>query len=103
MAKSTRKRQRRKQPGSPIGRKGSRKADPKYRRNMRQRWSAADVRTVRELARENTPTRVIGMKLGRTEIAIRGLAQRKGISLRPTNRSPYGRRAKGASRRKARR
>jgi len=39
---------------------------------------------------------VIGLKLGRTEIAVRGKAQREGISLRPTNRSPYNRRRRGA-------
>ena len=103
MAKSSRKRASWKQSGSPIGRKGPRKANPKYKRNMRQPWSASDVRMVRQLLRDNTPTRVIGLKLGRTEIAIRGLAQRKGISLKPANQSPHSRRTKGTSRRKARR
>jgi hypothetical protein len=47
---------------------------------------------LRQLAKENTPTSVIGLKLGRTEIGVRGMAQRKGISLKPANRSPYNRR-----------
>jgi len=84
--------------GSPIGKKGPRKAHPKYTRNKAKSWSAGDVRTLKQLARDNTPTRVIGLKLGRTEISIRGKAQREGISLRPTNQSPYNRRA-GRSRR----
>jgi hypothetical protein len=36
---------------------------------------------------------VISLKLGRTPIAVRGKAQREGISLMPSNRSPYSRRA----------
>ena len=81
-----------KRPGSPIGKKGARKANPKYIRNKNKSWTPADVRMLRQLAKENTPTRVIGLKLGRTEIGVRGMAQRKGISLKPANRSPYNRR-----------
>jgi hypothetical protein len=89
-------------PGSPIGKKGPRKANTKYKRNLREPWSSQDVRTLRQLARENTPTGVISLKMGRTETAIRGKAQREGISLGPANRSPYNRRA-GTSRRSKRR
>jgi hypothetical protein len=81
-----------KRSGSPIGRKGPRKPHPRYTRNNYNRWSASDVRALRQLAKQNTPTRVIGLKLGRTAISIRGKAQREGISLRPTNQSPYNRR-----------
>jgi hypothetical protein len=81
-----------KRAGSPIGRKGARKAHPRYTSNNYNRWTAGDVRTLRQLAKQNTPTRVIGLKLGRTAISIRGKAQREGISLRPSNRSPYSRR-----------
>ena len=42
------------------------------------------------LAAKNTPTRVIGFKLGRTEGAIRTKASEEHISLKPTNQSPYG-------------
>ncbi len=80
-------------PGSPIGRRGPRKAHPRYTRNKFKTWSASDVRMLRQLARANTPTGVIGLKLGRTKISVRGKAQREGISLRPTNRSPYNRRS----------
>jgi hypothetical protein len=86
--------------GSPIGRKGPRKADPKYKRNLGANWSDGDVRKLRMLARQNTPTGVISLKLGRTPIAVRGKAQREGISLSPSNRSPYTRR-RGTRRRRA--
>jgi hypothetical protein len=81
-----------KRPGSPIGKKGPRKANPKYKRNAREPWTTADVRMLRELAKGNTPTGVISLKMGRTPIAVRGKAQREGISLGPSNRSPYNRR-----------
>jgi len=90
MAKLTRANWRK--PGSPIGRRGPRKANPKYKRNNRKDWSSRDMAQLRSLARGNTPTRVIGLKLGRTEHSIRSKAQREGISLRPANRSPYSRR-----------
>jgi len=92
MAKKARGRTSWQRRNSPIGRKGPRNKNPKYTRNNYVRWSAGDVRELRRLAKENTPTRVIGLKLGRTEIAIRGMAQREGISLRQANRSPYNRR-----------
>ena len=79
-------------PGSPIGRTGPRKADPKYKRNNNKDWSGRDIAQLKSLARGNTPTRVIGLKLGRTVHSVRGKAQREGISLRPANKSPYGRR-----------
>src|ERR1700760_4581214 len=83
-----------KRPGSPIGRTGPRKAHPRYKRNMNKEWSAQEVRMLKELAKGNTPTGVISLKMGRTRIAIRGKAQREGISLMPANRSPYTRPAK---------
>ena len=92
MPKSARGRANWRRPGSPIGRNGPRKAHPRYTRNKSKIWSTSDLRTLRKLARGNTPTRVIGLKLGRTATSVRGKAQREGISLRPANRSPYGRR-----------
>jgi hypothetical protein len=83
-----------KRPGSPIGRKGPRKANPKYKRKLWQRWSKEDVKQLRALAKQNTPTGVLSVKLQRPVAAIRGKAQREGISLKPTNRSPYTRRKK---------
>jgi hypothetical protein len=95
MAKSALRRTSWKRPGSPIGRKGPRKAHPRYKRTLNNDWSSSDLRALRQLARANTPTGVISLKLGRTETAVRGKAQREGISLKPTNRSPYNRRRRG--------
>jgi len=62
--------------------------------NHGKHWSRSDVRQLKTLAKENTPTRVIGLKLSRTEDAVRGKASEEGISLKPTNQSPYNRRKK---------
>jgi hypothetical protein len=87
-----------KRAGSPIGKKGPRKENPKYKRNQREPWTEIALRQLRKLARGNTPTGVISLKMGRTVPAIRSKAQREGISLAPTNRSPYNRRLKSAKR-----
>ena len=81
-----------KRPRSPIGKKGPRKANPKYKRRSGEPWSREDIRELRSLAKENTPTGVISLKLERPPTAIRSKAQREGISLRPVNRSPNNRR-----------
>jgi hypothetical protein len=60
--------------------------------NDGKRWTESHVRELRELAAGNTPTRVIGLKLGRTEQGIRSKAQAERIPLRPPNQSPYNRR-----------
>lgn len=62
----------------------------KYNRNTGKDWTRAEVAELRQLARENTPTRVIGLKLGRTEGAVRTRASQEGITLKPTNQPPYG-------------
>ncbi|KAA9006748.1 hypothetical protein [Histidinibacterium aquaticum] len=53
-------------------------------------WSAEDINELKHLASENTPTRVIGLKLGRSEESIYDKASEQNISLKPTNQSPYG-------------
>ena len=63
----------------------------KSTRNTGSRWTPQDVRNLRSLASQNTPTRVIGLKLGRTEDAVRTKASDVGVSLKPTNQSPYNR------------
>lgn len=65
---------------------------PKYTRNTGKHWTAPEIRELRQLARENTPTRVIGLKLGRTEGAVSTKASEEGISLAPPNQSPYNKR-----------
>ena len=57
-------------------------------RSKRQPWSKDDIKQLKILIKENTPTRLIAMKLKRSEISVRGKVQREGLSLRPTNRSP---------------
>lgn len=63
---------------------------PKYTRNTGKEWSSGDAKQLNALAKQNTPTRVIGLKLGRTEDAVRTKASQLGISLKPTNQAPYG-------------
>lgn len=64
-------------------------------RNSGKEWTPDAERQLAELAelaRGNTPTRVIGLKLGRTEDAVRSKASELNVSLKPTNQSPYNRR-----------
>lgn len=60
-------------------------------KNNGKAWSANDVKALEKLAAGNTPTRVIGLKLGRSESAIQSKASSESISLKPTNQSPYNR------------
>ncbi len=62
--------------------------------NHRKEWTPQDVKSLEKLAKENTPTRVIGLKLGRTEDAVYSKASDENIPLKPTNQSPYNRRKK---------
>jgi hypothetical protein len=64
---------------------------PKYIRNAGKAWTKPEVAELKDLAKENTPTRVIGLKLGRSEDAVRAKASAERISLKPTNQSPYNR------------
>jgi len=64
----------------------------KSTRNNGNQWSRGDVSSLRKLAKGNTPTRVIGLKLGRTAGAVQSKASSIGVSLKPTNQSPYNRR-----------
>jgi len=58
--------------------------------NSGKPWKAADQRQLAELAKGNTPTRVIGIKMGRSADAVSSQASKQGVSLKPTNQSPYG-------------
>lgn len=49
------------------------------------------VTQVRQLAAGNTPTRVIGIKVQRTEASVRNIASQNNISLMPPNQKPYNR------------
>jgi hypothetical protein len=57
-------------------------------------WKPADDKQLRGLVRENTPTRVMGLKLGRTPGAVQQHANELRLSTKPTNQSPYNRRKK---------
>jgi hypothetical protein len=59
--------------------------------NSGKPWTPSTNTQLRQLAAQNTPTRVIGLKLGRTEDAVRTQASELGVSLKPTNQSPYNR------------
>lgn len=63
-------------------------------KNHGKQWAKADMAQLKKLVKQNTPTRVIGLKLGRTEDAIYSKASEEDISLKPTNQSPYNRRKK---------
>jgi hypothetical protein len=63
-----------------------------YNRNAGKQWTSQEERQLSRLAHQNTPTRVIGLKLGRPEGGVRSKASELDISLRPTNQSPYNRR-----------
>jgi hypothetical protein len=58
--------------------------------NSGKPWSAGDNSLLKQLARGNTPTRVIGIKMKRSPAAVQSQASKIGQSLEPHNRSPYG-------------
>jgi len=66
----------------------------KSTRNSGRLWTESEVRQLRQLAGTNTPTRVIGVKLGPTSGALYQRASQDRMSLRPTNQRPYGRRGR---------
>lgn len=60
--------------------------------NHGKAWTSQQEAQLKQLVKENTPTRVMGLKLGRTEDSVRGKASDLGVSLKPTNQTPYNRR-----------
>ena len=60
--------------------------------NHGKQWTPGDVSQLKQLANQNTPTRVIGLKIGRTPDSVSQKASQENISLKPTNQSPYNRR-----------
>ena len=59
--------------------------------NHGKQWTSDDLSKLKQLAKENTPTRVIGLKMQRTPDAVAQKASAENISLKPTNQSPYNR------------
>jgi hypothetical protein len=62
----------------------------KWPDNRNKHWSPDDIRQLKQLARENTPTRVAGLKLAPTPQAVQNKASELGVSLKPANQRPYG-------------
>jgi hypothetical protein len=60
--------------------------------NQGKHWTNQDIRDLKMLAHQNTPTRVISLKTGRTPEAIYAKASEEGVALKPTNQRPYNRR-----------
>lgn len=58
--------------------------------NSGKPWTPAAEKQLKELAKGNTPTRLIALKMGRTPAAVSSHASEQGVSLKPTNQSPYG-------------
>jgi hypothetical protein len=54
------------------------------------RWDDAELKELKKLIKENTPTPVMAIKLNRAENSIRSKVRTEGLSLKPTNRRPYG-------------
>ncbi len=54
-------------------------------------WTKQDIQQLKVLIKQNTPTRIIGLELKRTEDAVRSKAGDLDISLKPVNQSPYNR------------
>lgn len=59
----------------------------KYNRNSDKHWTPGEERRLAQLAARNTPTWVIGLKLGRTAAAVQNKASESEVSLRPRIRS----------------
>lgn len=76
-------------PSSSSGARSSREAGG-GEGGQRRTWTEREVRYLKQLALENTPTRVMGLKLMRTPGAIYAKASAIGLSLKPTNQSPFG-------------
>ncbi len=63
------------------------KKNPK---NNGKPWTPQDLQKMKDLVKHNTPTGLIAYELGRSESAVYSKASEEEISLKPTNKSPYG-------------
>ncbi len=66
----------------------------KYVRNSGEPWTSVNEKQLAQLAKNNTPTRVIGLKLGRTVNSVYKKASELKVNLHPVNQSPYNRKKK---------
>lgn len=53
-------------------------------------WTPAANKELKQHAAGNTPTRIVALKMGRTPASVANHASEIGVSLKPTNQSPYG-------------
>lgn len=53
-------------------------------------WTPKEVQQLKKEIKENTPTRVMGLKHDRTPGAVQTKANDLGLSTKPTNQRPYG-------------
>ncbi len=58
--------------------------------NHGKAWTPKDVQQLRTEVKHNTPTRVLGIHLGRTPEAVQAKASELHVSLKPVNQRPYG-------------
>ena len=63
-------------------------------KNQGKPWTSIQESQLKKLAKGNTPTPLIGYKLGRTSGAVQSKAQELNVSLKPINKSPYNRHKK---------
>ena len=59
-------------------------------KNSGKSWGPQEA-AFHKLVQQNTPTRIIAWKLGRTESAVQSHASDQDVSLKPVNQSPYNR------------
>jgi len=62
---------------------------PNQRNNSGKPWTDEQVRQLKELADQNTPIRIVALKLGRTTFAIRRRAEIEGLWLSAVAHQPY--------------
>lgn len=62
--------------------------------NSGKDWTANQEAQLRKELRQNTPTRLAGLHLGRSAAAVQKKANELGLSTKPTNQSPDKRRTK---------
>lgn len=53
-------------------------------------WTTQSNAQLKSLAKGNTPTRIIALDMKRTPASVQSQAGKLGVSLKPTNQSPYG-------------
>jgi hypothetical protein len=62
--------------------------------NSGKQWTPADIKQLKQEIKQNTPTRLMGLHLGRSPEAIQQKANDLDLSTKPTNQRPYGTKGK---------